>query len=467
MEKLKSEGEKLHSKGRNLLSKIRPPIKAAGLPCAAGLRHYKPTSWAHFLMTVTCAVSCVLQCWTLLQLHLSEPVAVTIAYTPWEDVQVPGFTICPPRYDWRRHTLLTMTKVPVSRSIWKANGFSISDLLSTCEPGCATNDTVGYPGGYSSTKIGMWRSWLSQDVGAVCHTLITNISWGQLVDMSSTKKTQLKLKLRMTRLKVPGFQVFVHPRRRPVPSSHGIRGLQQDTNFEYMGENQVSMKIDSSVLDRESLSRTRCNSEVGYHFEKCSLDCAHFLWVKESNCSTPDMMEDFPHLKQCSQNILVRMERTHALSKLASNCTCLPSCRQHRIDTTITSTKILSNYRAAHDPYSVFIFSLAPVPEMVMTERRSYRLPSLLSEMGGFISLMMGVSVLSVSDMLTGLLKKVKLTDMLSKISRGRLPRDGGVVLSRSNTERRMKSVQRSRGTSSTRIEGRMRLAFTVSSDSG
>ena len=395
----------------------RTYLSSLRLPPAASACLLSPTAWARFLMIVACAVLSIAQCSTLLQLYQSEPVSVALSFTPWEDVQVPAVTICPPEYSWRRHTFLNLVEVPVSRAIWKADSVTIGELLDMCEPGCETNETVGYPGGYASVKIGMWRTWISQEVGAVCHTLTPNITWGQLVDISKTKKTELRIKLneKMLRIRPQGFHVFFHSRRRPVVTGHGIRGLQEDANFDQPGDRQIDVEVGSNIIDRESLARASCNAELGYYFETCSVQCTHVQLADKFNCSTPDMMEDFPNLEQCPKKTLLFIEHTHMLSSLASKCGCLPSCREHRMTATITHVEDLSLSGLPHDPRSIFVISLAPIPEIVATERLSYLLPSLLSEMGGFISLMLGVSVLSVSELVTELLTRMK-RNWLAKI---------------------------------------------------
>ena len=408
-------------------------------PSASSARLRGLTYWVRLLLTVTCTSLCAVQSWTLLRLHWSEPVAVSIGFTPWEDVHVPGITLCPLPYQWRQHTLFSTTNITVAETIWMANGLSTGALLSRCEPGCGTHDTVSYPGGHAATRIGAWRSWIALEVGAVCHTLTPNVSWGQLVDMSPSKKTQLLLRLNLKKLKAQGIHIYVHSRRRPVVASFGIRGLQRDANFEQPGEKLVHLEVTSNVINRENLARATCNPDIEYHFQTCFIRCTHAYWAKQKNCSTPDMMEDFPHLGPCSKGDLLHMERTHALSKLATKCSCLPPCREHRFTASITNTKDLSD--EVHDPYSEFLVSPSAIPEMVSVERLAYGLPSLLSELGGFISLMLGVSVLTLLEVFTGLLKKAE---------GGILGTVGGQAITREDTaekggvgaDQRLESVQ-------------------------
>ena len=367
-------------------------------------------------LVACCVLLSGYQCWTLLQLFLGEPVSAATSFTPWEDVDVPGVTLCGIPHPWQGYGAPVFgRRLSVGEQIWKAS-VSIEKQLQSCEPQCMPAEGIDYPAGEVEVGIGSWSSWVSLTESALCHTLIPNVTWGQLAQAAGHRRFSLELKVRSYRLGPVDcdYRLFVHPRRRPVVSNPGVRGVQQDLQQRQLCQegnrafHQMTAKMISRVHDRESLNRAPCVPGDDYHYETCIIDCSYRQWADKHNCSTPDMLQQYPHLSECSTKALRRLVRAGGLAANASDCACLPACRRRSLvaDTGMESLPVPAGSNI--DQLLTVRVSAASLAEEVTTERRSYPPSSLLSEMGGFVSLVLGVSVLSVIDMLTEMLTKTE-----------------------------------------------------------
>ena len=386
----------------------RSAAAAAAMSAGPGAR------LARLLLVACCVLLSGYQCWTLLQLFLGEPVSATTSFTPWEDVDVPAVTLCDTPYPWQKYNHYFGRKLSVSQQIWKGSA-SIEKLLHSCEPQCIPAEVIDYPAGEVEVGIGSWTSWVSLTEGALCHTLIPNVTWGQLAQAAGHKMFNLELKVYdLSNIMKCDYRLFVHPRRRPVVSNPGVREVQQDLRQRHAcyeqnrASYQMTAKIISRVHDRESLNRARCQPGSDYHYETCIIDCSYRQWADKHNCSTPDMLQQYPHLSECSRKDMRLLASIGGLTANASGCSCLPACRRRSFvaDTGAMSLPPAGPRASRVENILVVRVSAASLAEEVTTERRSYPLASLLSEMGGFVSLLLGVSVLSVADMLTELLTK-------------------------------------------------------------
>ena len=371
---------------------------------------------ARFVLIICCALLSAYQCWTLLKLFRGEPVSVTTSFTPWEDVDVPGVTICSKPFAWQEYKLLFGMTLPVGQQLWKT-GLTAKKMIHSCEPECQPNADIEYPAGEVKVGIGTWSTWVSLTEGSTCHTLIPNVTWGQLAEVAGHKRFDLELQIGGRHAHCD-YRVFVHPRRRPVVANPGVRGVQQDLrqrNACHRDNNtadKIHVKLVSRIHDRETLNRAPCNPRDDYHYETCIIDCSYRQWAEKHNCSTPEMLEQYPDLIECSRKAMKRLLQAGGLTANASNCACLPACRRRSFlaDTGVESLPLPTNVLGK---ILTVQMSAAALAEEITTERRSYPLSSMFSEMGGFVSLVLGVSVLSVADM---------LTEMLTKSDRGGRP---------------------------------------------
>ncbi|KAF0288566.1 Acid-sensing ion channel 1 [Amphibalanus amphitrite] len=319
---------------------------------------------------------------------------------------VPSVTVCDTPFEWHLYDFIfgLPRNSTVSQKLWRTSE-PLHKVIYTCEPACRPQESVPYPGGRVEVGIGSWESWPSLSESTLCHTLTPNVTWSQLAQAAGQKRFELEMWVGDKRPNCD-HRLFVHPHRRPVMSSPGVRGVQQDLRVRSLCHDEVtsdlvSVKLISRIIDRESLNRAPCNPAKDYYYESCIMDCAHRQWADRKNCSTPEMIRDYPQLPECSRAVLRRAQRDGSLAVNTTNCTCLPACRIRSFvaDTGVEMFPKPNSWSS--NKLLVARVAAASVAEEVTTERRSYRLPSLLSEMGGFVSLVLGVSVLSVVDMVT------------------------------------------------------------------
>ncbi|KAF0302456.1 hypothetical protein FJT64_025441 [Amphibalanus amphitrite] len=370
---------------------------------------------ARLALVVCCALLSGYQCWMLVQMFGEEPVSVVTSFTPWEDVVVPSVTVCGTPYEWQRYPFIFGLPLnsTVGQKLWHF-GNQFHKGIPTCEPACRLQESVPYPGGRVEVGIGWWESWPSLSESTICHTLTPNVTWSQLAQAAGQRRFELKLKMNDEPSNCD-YRLFVQPHRRPVMSSLGVRGVQQDLRVRSLCHDEVtsdlvSVKLISRIIDRESLNRAPCNPAKDYYYESCIMDCAHRQWAEREHCSTPEMLRDFPQLPECSQAVLRQLaQQDGSLAVNTTSCPCLPACRIRSFvaDTGVEMSPVPST-RGDKEPLMVRVES-ASIAEEVTTERRSYRLPSLLSEMGGFVSLVLGVSVLSVVDMITEAIARTRI----------------------------------------------------------
>ncbi|XP_037079541.1 toll-like receptor 6, partial [Pollicipes pollicipes] len=355
---------------------------------------------ARSLLVIGCLLLAGYQCFTLLQLYLSEPVSMSLSFTPGKEVAVPSVTICGFPYDRVAKAHRRPQNVSIAEGYWQAS-VNLGRQVKRCFPSCRPDQNIPYPGGKTPVKTGSWSSWVATVEHALCHTFTPNVTWGQLVDLSSSKKFQLNIEIsvKANRATTWDHRVLIHPKRRPLLTNLDIKGVQEDPRFELKGPNIMRLQVSSRIHDRESLQRARCNSSAGYGYEACVVQCYHTLWANTLNCSTPEMLDDFLHLPECSFR---QLGKRSVFARGFRGCHCLPACRQQRYVVDATVQKLPEGMFSS----TLIRVQLGQIPEEVATERRSYPPASLISEMGGYISLLLGVSVLSVGDVLSQIMSK-------------------------------------------------------------
>ncbi|KAF0304661.1 hypothetical protein FJT64_002705 [Amphibalanus amphitrite] len=105
------------------------------------------------------------------------------------------------------------------------------------------------------------------------------------------------------------------------------------------------------------------------------------------------MLVEYSHLPECPISLL--RSRLNFTALLPS-CGCPPACHSRRVLTTasvapitVPETRRISRITLETDP----------IPEQMASERRSYPLISFASELGGYLSFVLGVSVMSMADL--------------------------------------------------------------------
>ena len=360
------------------------------------------------LLAVCCTLLAAGQCWQLLQLFLQEPVSSTTSLTPAPEVQLPSVTIC--LRPLGNESSPRPGNVSIAEALWPGLG-SPGAILAKCQPGCLpTGVKVGFPGVSKAVMIGTWRSWMSSGGKTskyrheLCHTLDPNVTWGQIPDEAYGESAGIMIALFANPANSSDryeYEVAIHPRRRPVLFPHGIRGLRPDTRFTVEERTVVTAHVSRYIIDHESLRRAPCVTTPGYDKKTCIINHFFSTWAKEKNCSWLETLQDYPHLPPCSRAEL-RTLRQLFPDRSDYHTACPPACRWEVVTSDITTTSDVTTStdrpRAVADRARLRVVH-SEIPERVNTERLSYRAVSMFSEMGGYISLLLGVSALSLADL--------------------------------------------------------------------
>ena len=365
-------------------------------PCRWPLKRCCP---ARYVLMAICAVLVVHHCWILLEKYLSEPTSMLISYTDRRDVMVPSVTIC------RRSTKASflgssnvdedsaVTNISVAKVVWESNQ-KLRDLLLSCEPGCDVEGDVSFLGGRVDVPTGSWSTWVQDD--ALCHTFTANITWWTVTALTHGQANRdLTMELN-TAARGLGTMVTLHPRRWPV---FGGTGVEDDETFYVHPGVMGKFFVESFVRDYENLNRAPCQPSPGYFQEECMYACFVRLWIKLYNCSLPQMLtNNFPHLPECSPR---HLDFSLNMVILRDHCKCPNACLYRMLGVNVAKSKM--RIEKANTTWLIFI--PARVPEEVATFRSSYGLSTMMSELGGYISLLLGVSVMSLFDLATNLIR--------------------------------------------------------------
>ena len=350
------------------------------------------------LLLLACATLAGYQAALLLQFYLSEPTGMTLSFPARSEVDVPAVTVC--AYPYHRNAVhVRTTNVSFTRKIW-LGGAPLKRTIPRCSPDCLPDRDVSYPGGEVTVATGTWRTWITADEPAVCHTFTPNITWGAL----AARNRRHQYQLRLYTAGEPGREVrwdhrlLVHPRRRPLITNLDTDQLQPDQRVDLRGSTAATLSVFSHVQERESLRRAACRSTPGYDREGCLLACYERQRAAAFNCSTPEMLIDYPHLPECS---IYDIRRRFNFTALLAGCGCPPACRNQRL---LVSASVAPKLKEGSRRLSWITVELEPIPEQVATERSSYPLISFASELSGYLSFVLGVSIMSVADLTSHLI---------------------------------------------------------------
>ncbi|KAF0308180.1 hypothetical protein FJT64_020595 [Amphibalanus amphitrite] len=350
-----------------------------------------PASGARLLLLLCCVVAAAVQCCQLLTLFNSEPVSLTVSFTPRADVTLPSLTVCNLGFD----TITGTSAAPppdntsAGEFLWKEAGSLASQLLS-CQPSCDLSEDIPYPGGSSAVPTGTWSSQIQQHW--VCHTFVPNITWA---DVPAELGQEMVVTLRTRGASRVRF-LYVLPDRQPLMSTFGVRSAESDVPFRSVARAAqfVFFSVSSHVHERPSLRRAPCNASEGYSYGVCLQSCYHDYWAVVKKCARPEMLADFPELPECPFS---QIDERLDFAEHASSCGCLPACRSVRL--AVTESTVLAERGDLGDAWMKVRVSMSQIPQQVAREQLSYHAVSLFSEMGGYISLLLGVSVVSVAEL--------------------------------------------------------------------
>ncbi|KAF0313656.1 hypothetical protein FJT64_015795 [Amphibalanus amphitrite] len=358
-----------------------------------------PAEWpgpARCLLVAVCVVLVARHCWSLLLTLLSEPTTMTITYTDRSDVQVPSITIC--RQSAKAFELESSNEtadganVSVAKTVWDSS-LKLKDLVISCEPDCTVQEDVSFPEGQVNVGIGTWTTWVHLD--SLCHIFMPNITWrGVTVLTHGQKNRDLSLTLSNSDGSVSTF-VTIHPRRWPV---FGGTGIEDDESFIVDIGTNGKFFAKSIVREFENLNREPCQASPDYHQEECMYKCHERIWISRYNCSLPQMIEYYPQLSECPPAYL---NLTINMLGMMETCGCPKACHFRMLSVDVVRRRFPGELM---NITSIYLTS-ARVPEEVSTFRKSYYFGDMVSDAGGFISLMLGFTVLSLFDTVNSLLQ--------------------------------------------------------------
>ena len=324
---------------------------------------------------------------------------MSLSYTERKDVLVPSVTICRSSLEARPHDssaeVATRENVSVARTVWNSN-LKLKDLLLSCTPYCEVSSDVGFPGGEVDVSTGSWTTWMHDHL--LCHTFTPNMTWRELTIRTQGMPTR-DLSMQLSNADedaVKDTVVMIHPRRRPV--FNGL-GIESDKRFCISPSVVGKFFVKSYVRDYEALRRAPCFSCPNYFEEECLEQCHEGHWIERYNCSLPQMVKNFPRLVECPPSYL---NLSLQMIELRGGCGCRRACLYRMLDTN------LLRRRTADEATNVtgLVLATARIPEEVATYRKSYRFASLMSDVGGFTSMMLGFTVVSLADVATKLLQR-------------------------------------------------------------
>ncbi|XP_037089471.1 uncharacterized protein LOC119109823 [Pollicipes pollicipes] len=298
-------------------------------------------------MLTGCAVVCLLQCVTQFNLYWSEPAAMTVTIQKGERVLFPAFTVCSSR--------------KFSRSRVQAMG-----LLN---------------------KRG------------------TNVDWNRFPANESVEAFWLEAGTHLDEL----INVYFHGNEPPIMQSRYFNVADHPKVKLFPGDiSNVDVTGRSAVF--KSLKRRPCQPQRGYTETKCTERC---MWQHETGqvgCRAPWMagLTSAPPLCSTPRD-LMDMQSPPAVKRGSVACPhCEPSCC-----TEMYQVQVSSSQHAAGMANRGTCKMLArwPYQMELSTEELTYGLSGLISDVGGNMSLLLGVSVISI----------VQASEMLLKVMRQRL----------------------------------------------
>ena len=162
---------------------------------------------------------------------------------------------------------------------------------------------------------------------------------------------------------------------------------QPETKFE---GNWIEADVAYEVIKVLSNDEEPCNDDLAYRRDVCLLNETYEELMKEVSCITPYVMDD---KNVCKDKTLNDTANEYFLTKVTSKepTTCLNPC-----------TKIIANFGIRKDTptdYYAQVYIDFPSEVKVITAYPSYEILSLIAEIGGYVGLFLGISVLDLKSL--------------------------------------------------------------------
>ena len=320
---------------------------------------------ARLLLLLCCVLLAGYQCLQLVELYNSEPVSLSLSFTPHAEVRVPSVTMCRSSFD---EDSSLPENASVSEAIW-ASEPSLGSQLLDCSLDCLIDSDISYPGGRIPVPTGTWSSWMRGRY--LCHTFMPNITWAQTPGgAGSALVIDMQYSVR-NRQKDDRF-LYVLPQRRPAISTLGLTSVERDMPVRVQAGKPhfVHIKVSSNVHERPSLRRAPCDARPGHHHSTCVYSCYTAHWAAVKNCSRPEMVAEFPQLPECPFSLLDEEELD--MTNHLPSCGCLPACRQDRYLASDATTVVSAPEPHMDDNWMGLAVTMAHISQQVAHESLSF-----------------------------------------------------------------------------------------------
>ncbi|XP_037089467.1 acid-sensing ion channel 4-like [Pollicipes pollicipes] len=342
-------------------------------------------------MLTGCAVVCLLQCVTQFNLYWSEPAAMTVTIQKGERVLFPAFTVCSSR--------------KFSRSRVQAMGLLNKRGTNVDWNRFPANESV--EAFWLEAPAGRWTPVIARN--GMCYTFTPNTT----LVVKNEEKLDITFNLYINdyfnKFSSIFVDVYFHGNEPPIMQSRYFNVADHPKVKLFPGDiSNVDVTGRSAVF--KSLKRRPCQPQRGYTETKCTERC---MWQHETGqvgCRAPWMagLTSAPPLCSTPRD-LMDMQSPPAVKRGSVACPhCEPSCC-----TEMYQVQVSSSQHAAGMANRGTCKMLArwPYQMELSTEELTYGLSGLISDVGGNMSLLLGVSVISI----------VQASEMLLKVMRQRL----------------------------------------------
>ena len=197
------------------------------------------------------------------------------------------------------------------------------------------------------------------------------------------------------------YRVLLHPT--PV-TTLGVQDGLRERIFDIFS-NQDWVEVDVRVEELRTLNRAAnpCQEDAAYDRGSCLLECKAAAHARAAGCQLeavwPATAQGLPQCETADQ-----LERLRAELETPPSCDCPRSCRQGRV-----SAVVQASSRTAED-HNVTVTVRLDADMLLIEESAAYTTNNLLTDFGGNLGLTMGVSLLTVVELLKriafGLLKR-------------------------------------------------------------
>ncbi|KAF0300784.1 hypothetical protein FJT64_026783 [Amphibalanus amphitrite] len=319
------------------------------------------------------------------------PMTVTIQ----QDVMFPAFTVCSSREFSRRRveelgllnrrgTDVDWKKFPSNASVetfWREAGTQRQELIASCNRGACSGDASG------EAPAGRWTPLMARN--GMCYTFVAN----QTLTYFNKKDKYF-------------VDVYFHGSEPPIVQARYFN-TPNHPKVKVQAGDITTAEVTGKVAVFKSLTRRYCDTSKGYTQDKCYEKC---MWAHESQligCRAPWMVGLAHPLPLCNTSKqFYDMQSPPAIPRGSVSCPhCPPSCSHERYSVQVTTTM---NAAGMARSGIAKLMAVWPYQQELSTEEKTYGLSGLISDVGGNMSLLLGVSVISIAQLMEMMLRGVR-----------------------------------------------------------